>query len=62
MGELDAGEVVPLTRPGHNPGWRVHVEEWERFPGDPPAPEDQRVYPDGRVWEQRLIFASDIEL
>ena len=62
VGELDAGEVVPLTRPGHNPAWRVHVEEWERFPGDPPAPEDQRVYPDGRVWEQRLIFAADIEL
>ncbi|QIZ99228.1 hypothetical protein [Leifsonia sp. PS1209] len=62
VGELDAGVVIPLSRPGHNPGWRVHVEEWERFPGDPPAPEDTRVYPDGRVWEQRLVFAADVEL
>lgn len=62
VGELDAGEVIPLSRPGHNAGWRVHVEEWERFPGDPPAPDDPRVYPDGRVWEQRLVFAADVEL
>lgn len=62
VGELDAGGTIPLSRPGHNPAWRVHIEEWERFPGDPPAPDDHRTYPDGRVWEQRLVFAADVAL
>ena len=37
VGELDAGTVIPLQRPGANANWRVAVEEWELLPGDPPS-------------------------
>lgn len=63
VGELDAGTVIPLRRPGDNPRWRVAVEEWERLPGDPPSPADA---PPGAVvlpiWERRLIYADEVLL
>lgn len=59
---LAAGEDIALRRPG--PGlsdWRVTVEEWERFPGDPDplGPPRLRRSP---VWEQRLVFADEVYL
>jgi hypothetical protein len=63
VGELDAGVVIPLSRPGDNPRWRVAVEEWERLPGDPPssaeAPPAAVVLP---IWERRLIYADEVLL
>lgn len=70
VGEIDAGEDIPVRRPldpvdkaAGEAGWRVLVEEWERFPGDVPAPRDagrfDRLQP---VWEQRLVFADEVEL
>ena len=63
VGELDAGMVIPLARPGDNPDWRVAVEEWERLPGDPRSPLDA---PPAAValpiWERRLIYADEIAL
>jgi hypothetical protein len=40
VGELDAGEKIPLVRPELNSEspCRVAVEEWEMLPGDIPAP------------------------
>jgi hypothetical protein len=63
VGELDAGTVIPLKRPGANPNWRVAVEEWELLPGDPPssaeAPPATFVRP---IWERRLIYADEVRL
>jgi hypothetical protein len=63
VGELDAGTVIPLKRPGANPNWRVAVEEWELLPGDPPssveAPPAAVVRP---IWERRLIYADEVGL
>ncbi|NYE19046.1 hypothetical protein [Microbacterium immunditiarum] len=56
-------EEIPLRRPGPEAsGWRVTVEEWERFPGDPAigAPVGTAAPPP--VWEQRLVFADEIYL
>jgi hypothetical protein len=65
VGELDAGQVVPLRRPAtaSESGWRVTVEEWEQLPGDPPAPYEIgpviAVFP---RWEQRLVYADEVLL
>ena len=63
VGELDAGTVIPLQRPGANANWRVAVEEWELLPGDPPssveAPPATFVRP---IWERRLIYADEVAL
>ncbi len=72
-GELAAGQEIVLRRPldpatpppGQPPStWRVVVEEWERFPGDPPSPREAgpvlAVAP--AVWEQRLVFADEVML
>ena len=73
-GELDAGERLPMRRPrdGSKPasppsqsGWRVTIEEWERFPGDPLSPVETgpvMVGPPAPVWEQRLVFADEVML
>lgn len=60
VGELDAGTTIPLMRPGSNPDWRVTVEEWERLPGDPAErPFAAFVRP---IWEQRLVYADEVQL
>ena len=51
------------VRPG--PGassWRVTVEEWERFPGDPVI--GRFIGAAGRLpqWEQRPVFADEVDL
>ncbi|MFG3002074.1 hypothetical protein [Streptomyces sp. NPDC048340] len=64
LAELDAGTTVPLRRPEEPSDWRVMVEEWERLPGDPPAPADTSgpVFLNRRVWEERLVYADEIAL
>ncbi len=63
VGELDAGTVIPLKRPGTNPNWRVAVEEWELLPGDPPSPVEAPPATVVRpIWERRLIYADEIGL
>lgn len=60
VGALASPVVVPLARPGANPGWRVTVEEWELLPGDPvPGATGTVLLP---VWERRLVYADEIEL
>ncbi|MFE5536457.1 hypothetical protein [Streptomyces sp. NPDC056492] len=64
LAELDAGAPVPLRRPGEPSDWRVAVEEWERLPGDPPAPADTSlpVSLSRPVWEERLVYADEVAL
>lgn len=59
---LGASDEIPLQRPGPEAsGWRVTVEEWERFPGDP-AVGTATIAAPPPVWEQRLVFADEIYL
>ncbi len=61
--ELDAGEEISLTRPGHGPGdWRVVVEEWEMLEGDPIHLDILLVDIDLPRSERRLIYADEIDL
>ena len=63
VGELDAGEEIPLVRPGHGPsGWRVAVEEWELLEGDPAHIDVALVGIDLPRLERRLIYADEIDL
>lgn len=62
VGELASKDAIALARPGRSSTWRVRIEEWERFPGDPPAPADQNALGEQPVWEQRLVFADDVAL
>ena len=66
VGELDAGQELDLRQPVDSlagSDWRVTVEEWERFPGDPPAPgSGGRLALALPVWEQRLVYADEVAL
>ncbi len=63
VGELDAGQVIALKRPGDDKDWRVAIEEWEALPGDPRSPLDGPVgIVASPVWERRLIYADEIPL
>ncbi len=63
VAELDAGEAIPLIRPGHGPsGWRVAVEEWEMLEGDPTHIDIGFVGIDLPQLERRLIYADEIDL
>ena len=63
MAELDAGEEIPLIRPGRGPsGWRLTVEEWEMLEGDPTHVDVAFVGIDIPRQEHRLIFADEIDL
>lgn len=56
-------EEIPLRRPGPEASaWRVTVEEWERFPGDPATTAPPGTAAPPPVWEQRLVFADEIHL
>ncbi|QEW03478.1 hypothetical protein [Microbacterium lushaniae] len=58
--DIDSPEAIPLTTPTDRPAtWRVVVEEWERFEGDPDG--DPNSGEPGR-WEQRLVFADEVYL
>jgi hypothetical protein len=60
VGELGAGEDIPLARPGANPEWRVLIEEWELLPGDPaPGTITIAFLPSVR---RRLVYAESLEL
>ncbi|KXP10401.1 hypothetical protein [Tsukamurella pseudospumae] len=55
-GKLTPPAGTGIRTPSGGSGCRVTVEEWERFPGDPDQPGgDPR-------WEQRLVFADEVEL
>ncbi|MEO8122605.1 MAG: hypothetical protein ABI633_00995 [Burkholderiales bacterium] len=61
--ELDAGEEIPLTRPGRGQsGWRVTVEEWEMLEGDPTHMDIAFVGIDIPRLEHRLIYADEFDL
>ena len=63
VAELDAGEEIPLIRPGRGPSrWRVGVEEWEMLEGDPTHIEVAFVDIDLPRLERRLIYADEIDL
>ncbi|QIM20607.1 hypothetical protein G7075_04680 [Phycicoccus sp. HDW14] len=71
VGELEADGVMDVRTPvggitasGAPAGstWRVRVEEWERFPGDPPPRAEIAEFGDGPVWEKRLVYADDVYL
>lgn len=62
VGELGADDPIPFDRPGRSADWRVRIEEWERFEGDPPSPADRATLGDAPLWEQRLVFADDVAL
>jgi hypothetical protein len=65
VGELAAGAKVRLRTPGPSGAstWRVTIEEWERFRGDPLSPlESGPVIAPIPTWEQRLVFADEVML
>lgn len=65
VGELAAGVKVKLRTPSPSgpSTWRVTVEEWERFRGDPLSPlESGPVIAPIPTWEQRLVFADEVML
>jgi hypothetical protein len=63
VAELDAGEEIPLARPGHGPsGWRLVVEEWELLEGDPTHVDLALIGIDLVRLERRLIYADEIDL
>ena len=71
VGELESDEVLDVRTPVGGTAtsgaagastWRVRVEEWERFPGDPPARDEMAEFGEAPVWEQRLVYADDIYL
>lgn len=62
VGELSSPEQISLDRPGGSSIWRVRLEEWERFPGDPPPLADRDEQGERPVWEQRLVFADHVAL
>ena len=60
---LSAADPIPLRRPGPAASqWRVTVEEWERFPGDPKSGQPVGIARPAPQWEQRLIFADEVYL
>ena len=63
VAELDAGEAIPLIRPGRGPsGWRLAVEEWELIEGDPTHVDVALVTIELPRMERRLIYADEIDL
>jgi hypothetical protein len=65
VGELDAGAKVRLRTPSPAGAstWRVTIEEWERFRGDPLSPlEAGHLALTIPTWEQRLVFADEVML
>ena len=65
VGELDAGARVRLRTPSPagSSTWRVTIEEWERFRGDPLSPlESGPLALTIPTWEQRLVFADEVML
>ncbi len=62
VGSIEAPVDLPIVQPGFGTDWRVHVEEWERLPGDP-APIPVADEGEGRpVWQSRLVYADDAPL
>lgn len=61
VGTLRAPVEIPLRRPGDDPDWRVTVEEWERLQGDPADLGAGGRRPPG-LWEQRLVYADELQL
>ena len=65
VGSLEAPVDLPLVQPsrtGDASNWRVHIEEWERLPGDPSpisVADDESGDP---IWQSRLIYADDVPL
>ncbi|MBC9035170.1 hypothetical protein IAG41_22500 [Sphingomonas sp. JC676] len=61
VGELDAGEAVPLVKPGSiESDWRVAIEEWELIEADPlfnAVRGHQRV---ATRMERRLVYADNV--
>ncbi|MGG5257540.1 hypothetical protein [Phycicoccus avicenniae] len=71
VGELEADAAMDVRTPvsgvtasGVPEGsqWRVRVEEWERFPGDPPRREQMAEFGEAPVWQKRLVYADDVHL
>ncbi|QKE84416.1 hypothetical protein [Arthrobacter sp. NEB 688] len=71
VGELESDTAMDVRTPvggvtaSGAPGgstWRVRIEEWERFPGDPPPREQVPEFGEAPVWQQRLVYADDIHL
>lgn len=63
VGELDAGETIAMTRPGHGPSeWRIAVEEWELLESDPTRV--AILFADLEIpnWEHRLVYADEVDL
>lgn len=63
VAELDAGETIPLARPGQGAsGWRIAVEEWEVLESDPARVDIGLIDIEIPKWERRLVYADEVDL
>jgi hypothetical protein len=63
VAELDAGETIPLARPGQGPSdWRVAGEEWEVLDSDPVHVDIGLIDIEIPKWERRLVYADEVDL
>lgn len=75
VGELEAGDVIEVRTPRTQSipdadgddvpdaaTWRVRVEEWERFEGDPPPRAEMSEHGEAPVIQERLVYADDLYL
>ena len=69
VGELSSQVSIqartPLAENAESPPvarFRVRIEEWEQFEGDPPPRADIPKYGAGTIWQGRLVYADDLLL
>ena len=69
IGELTSNVPIPIRTPPSTGAdetatgrFRVRVEEWEQFEGDPPPQSEIRDHGRGAIWQGRLVYADDLML
>lgn len=69
VGELSSDVPIPVRTPlaedaaeAAGARFRVRVEEWEQFEGDPPPRSEIQQYGPGGILQGRLVYADDLNL
>lgn len=69
VGELASAVAIPVRTPLAEgtegtpvARFRVRIEEWEQFEGDPPPRSEMAKHGTGAIWQGRLVYADDLML